>query len=47
MEGRVLDIIECNGEHKLAINATNYSDGIYTAKITTSNGLEVIRLVKQ
>jgi len=46
MEGRVLDIIDGNGEPTLAINATNYADGIYTAKITTANGSEIIRLVK-
>ena len=46
MEGRVLDIVDGNGEPALEINATNYADGIYTAKITTANGSEVIRLVK-
>jgi len=46
MEGRVLDIIDGNGEPTLEINATNYADGIYTAKITTANGSEIIRLVK-
>lgn len=46
MEGRVLDIIDGNGEHTLEINATNYANGIYTAKITTTNGSEIIRLVK-
>lgn len=46
MEGRVLDIIDSNGEPTLEINATNYADGIYSAKITTANGSEVIRLVK-
>jgi hypothetical protein len=46
MEGRVLDIIDGNGEPTLEINATNYADGIYTAKITTTNGSEIIRLVK-
>jgi hypothetical protein len=46
MEGRVLDIIEGNGETMLEINANNYADGIYTAKITTAKGSKVIRLVK-
>lgn len=46
-QGRVLDRIEGNGEQTLEINAAHYSVGIYTAKITTSNGSEIIRLVKQ
>jgi len=46
MEGRVLDIIDGNGEPTLEINATNYTDGIYSAKITTANRSEVIRLIK-
>ena len=46
-QGRVLDRIEGNGEQTLEINAAHYSAGIYTAKITTSNGSEVVRLVKK
>jgi len=46
MEGRVLDIIDGNGEPTLEINAADYSAGMYTAKISTSNGSEVIRLMK-
>jgi len=46
MEGRVLDIIDGNGEPTLEINAANYTDGIYSAKITTANRSEVIRLIK-
>jgi len=46
IEGRVLEIFKGNGESTLGINASKYPNGIYTAKITTSRGQEVVRLVK-
>jgi len=46
IERRVLEIFKGNGESTLGINASKYPNGIYTAKITTSRGQEVVRLVK-
>ena len=46
MEGRTLDVIEGKGERRLEINGTDYANGIYIAKITTSNGSKVLQLIK-
>jgi len=46
LEGRVVDVIEGKGARALEIDATTYASGVYTAKINTSRGQDVVRLVK-
>lgn len=46
MEGRVVEVIEGEGARALKIDATTFASGVYTAKINTSRGQDVVRLVK-
>ena len=47
IDGKLLDIVHTNDSPRVQIDASRYPSGVYLAKITTSNGKDVVTLFKE
>lgn len=47
IDGKLLDILHTNDSPRVQIDASRYPFGVYLAKITTSNGKDVVKLFKK
>ena len=47
IDGKLLDIVHTNDSLRVQVDASRYPSGVYLAKITTSNGKDVVKLFKE
>ena len=47
IDGKLLDIVHTNDSPRVQIDASRYPSGVYLAKITTSDGKDVVTLFKE
>ena len=47
IDGKLLDIVHTNDSPRVQVDASRYPSGVYLAKITTSNGKDVVKLFKE
>ena len=47
IDGRLVDMIKVDDASNIAIDSRNYAPGTYIARVSTTKGLKVVKLVKR